>query len=148
MNIYFVCTGNTCRSPMAEAILRSKLNKNIHVRSGGVYAQNGMPISKHAQTLIERANMPFTPLSRAISMEDIEWADIILTMTSSHKQAILQSISLKDTEIHTLKGFLNPEEDEDVHDPFGGDLATYEYTFRELTQLIEAIERKLMEGKK
>lgn len=133
---------------MAEAILRSKANKHISVRSAGIHAQNGAPIAKHAKTLIETAKMPYTPFSRALSVEDIEWADVILTMTNAHKQILLHSIPQAKGKTYTLKGFLKPDEDEDVHDPFGGDLATYEYTFAELAQTIEAIERKLMEGQR
>ena len=67
MNIYFICTGNTCRSPMAEAILRSKGIDNVSVRSAGVYAQDGWPISLNAKTLIEEADMPYTPVSEAVT---------------------------------------------------------------------------------
>lgn len=133
---------------MAEAILRSKGNKQISVRSAGIHAQNGAPIAKHAKNLIEIAGMPYTPFSRALSMEDIEWADVILTMTHAHKQLLLHSIPQAKEKIYTVNGFLNPDEDTDVHDPFGGDLATYQHTFTELERAIEAIERKLMEGKK
>ena len=85
MNIYFICTGNTCRSPMAEAILRSKGITGVAVRSGGVHAQDGWEISPNARTLIEEADMPYTPVSRAVTREDLEWADLVLTMTEAHR---------------------------------------------------------------
>lgn len=146
MNIYLICTGNTCRSPMAEAILRSKGIRNLTVRSAGIYAQNGAPIAKNAKTLIEEADMPYTPYSRAISSEDIEWADVILTMTDAHKQSLLYSFPAVEGKVFTLKGYVKPDLNEDVHDPFGGDLGTYRHTFGELSMTIEALERKLMEG--
>ena len=95
MNIYFICTGNTCRSPMAEAILRSITNEQLTVRSAGIYAQNGTPIARNAKTLIEEADMPYTPISRVVSKEDIEWADVILTMTDAHKRDLLYTYPSK-----------------------------------------------------
>ncbi|WP_329958771.1 low molecular weight protein arginine phosphatase [Sporosarcina sp. G11-34] len=141
--MYIICTGNTCRSPMAEAILRSKVNDKIAVRSAGIHAQNGTPIAPHAKKLIEEAGMPYTPFSRALSLEDIEWADVILTMTTSHKQALLYSFPKAEGKTFTLKGFVNPDTFEDVHDPYGGDLETYRYTFAELSSVIESIKEKL-----
>lgn len=145
MNIFFVCTGNTCRSPMAEAILRHKEVENIAVRSGGIHAGDGWPISEHAKALIEKWDMPYTPTSRAVSTEDLLWADYILTMTESHKRALLQQVPALITKTFTLKEFV--EEEGDVQDPFGGDYMQYEKTFTELQQLMKKLQRKLMEGK-
>lgn len=147
MNIYLICTGNTCRSPMAEAILRSKGIADIAVRSAGVHAQDGWPISQHAKTLIEEADMPYTSVSRAVSDEDLVWADIILTMTEAHKSVLLHVHPEVEQKTFTLKGFVQAEADEDVHDPYGGDLATYRMTFEELSRTIDRLEQKLMEGK-
>ena len=146
LNIYFICTGNTCRSPMAEAILRSKANDTFEVRSAGVYAQNGTPIAINAKTLIEEENMPYTPVSRAVSKQDIEWADLILTMTNAHKYALLDSFPEAEEKAFTLKGFVDPASREDVHDPFGGDIATYRHTFQELSMYIDALAKKLSNG--
>ena len=140
MNIYFICTGNTCRSPMAEAILRSKELGNVTVRSAGIHAQEGRPISLHAKTLIEEAAMPHTPQSRAVSSEDLEWADIVLTMTEAHKMELLYRYP------KTLKGFVEFKSGGDVQDPFGGNLDTYRQTFEELSNVMDQLEQKLTEG--
>jgi protein-tyrosine-phosphatase len=143
MNIYLLCTGNTCRSPMAEAILRSKNIENLSVRSAGIHAQDGFPIADNAKTLIEEADMPYTDQSRTLSREDVEWADYILTMTESHKNVLLQLFPENQEKISTLKGFLSPRANEDVHDPYGGNLETYRETFDELTELMDQLEEKL-----
>jgi protein arginine phosphatase len=145
MNIYLLCTGNTCRSPMAEAILRSKNIENLSVQSAGIHAQDGFPIADNAKTLIEEADMPYTNQSRTLSREDVEWADYILTMTESHKNVLLQLFPENREKIYTLKGFLSPSTNEDVHDPYGGNLETYRETFKELTQLMDQLEEKLLE---
>ncbi|MCM3709288.1 low molecular weight protein arginine phosphatase [Sporosarcina luteola] len=145
MNIYFICTGNTCRSPMAEAILRSKGIKGVTVRSAGVSAVDGLPIATNAKTLIEEADMPYTDVSNAVNAEDLEWADLVLTMTMSHKGLLLHSFPEAAKKTFTLKEYATPGEFGDVHDPYGGSLATYRTTFNELDKLIERLKLKLTE---
>ena len=146
MNIYFICTGNTCRSPMAEAILRSKELGNVTVRSAGIHAQEGRPISLHAKTLIEEAAMPHTPQSRVVSSEGLEWADVVLTMTEAHKMELLYRYPTMQEKTFTLKSFVEFESGGDVQDPFGGNLDTYQQTFVELSNVMDQLERKLTEG--
>lgn len=147
MNIYLICTGNTCRSPMAEALLRSRQIDGVIVRSAGIHASNGMPISMNAKKLIEEADLPYTPVSRSITIEDIEWADVILTMTEAHKHAMIHSFSHADHKIYTLKEFAGFDKGQDVQDPFGGNLTHYKQTFDELSMLMDAIELKVIGGR-
>ena len=143
MNIYLICTGNTCRSPMAEAILRSREIENVTVRSAGINAFDGIPISEHAKTLIENADMPYTETSRRVTVENVEWADYVLTMTDAHKHTLLHLFPQASQKIYTLKGFIDPVADENVQDPYGGNLETYTQTFEELLGLVDDLERKL-----
>lgn len=145
MNIYLICTGNTCRSPMAEAILRSKGIANVSVRSAGIHAQNGWPISSNAKMLIEEVDMPYTAVSRAVSSKDLKWADVVLTMTEGHKAALIHSHPEAYHKTFTLRGFVTPESTGDVHDPYGGDIETYRQAFDELSEIIDELEKKLME---
>lgn len=130
---------------MAEAILRSKELKGVSVRSAGVSTVDGLPISLNAKTLIEEADMPYTPVSNAVTAEGLEWADLVLTMTMSHKELLLRSFPEVDEKTFTLKEYATPGEFGDVHDPYGGSLATYHTTFGELDRLIERLKLKLME---
>ena len=143
MNIYFICTGNTCRSPMAEAILRSKAIDNVSVRSAGIYARDGWPISLNAKTLIESADMPYTPVSEEVTVENLEWADIVLTMTQAHRDSLLYSHPEMGYKVFTLKGYVGSGLTGDVQDPFGGDLETYRQAFSELSEIIDALEHKV-----
>lgn len=131
---------------MAEAILRFKANETIAVRSAGIHAQDGWPISSHAKTLIEAANMPYTPVSRSVSEADLKWADFVFTMTESHKLALLEAFPEVGTKTFTLKEFVRPASNADVIDPFGGNLDIYRQTFDELVQLIDELQQQLLEG--
>ena len=130
---------------MAEAILRARQMDNVTVRSAGLYAQDGHPISSHAMALIEEANMPHTPRSRAVTSEDLDWADVVLTMTETHKVGILYQYPAMQKKVFTLKEFVGLEANGDVHDPFGGNLETYRQTFGELSSIIDRLEQRLME---
>lgn len=147
MNIYLICTGNTCRSPMAEALLRSRQIEGVTVRSAGIHASNGMPISMNAKKLIEEADLLHTPVSRSVTIKDVEWADVILTMTEGHKHAMVHSFTHADHKTYTLKEFVGYEKDKDVQDPFGGNLTQYQQTFDELSTLMDAVELKVIGGK-
>lgn len=146
MNVYIICTGNTCRSPMAEAILRARKIQGVEVRSAGIHTFDGVPISEHAEILLQEKGMPYTKTSNTITEEDVEWADLIVTMTEMHKRTLKDMFPHERHKIHTLKGYLVQDGNEDVHDPFGGTLETYEQTFEELSRLMEIFEQKLKEG--
>lgn len=139
MNIYFICTGNTCRSPMAEAILKSYELPNVEVRSAGIFALDGGGISENAKRVLEKAGMDSNHHSRNVTQEGIEWAHLILTMTSAHKSMLLSSFPEHEAKIFTLKEYVAPYSSKDISDPFGGDLNQYKQTFNELKQYIDKL---------
>ncbi|UNK18116.1 low molecular weight protein arginine phosphatase [Paenibacillus sp. N3/727] len=108
-NILFVCTGNTCRSPMAEGMLR-KLAKGrgipLEVRSAGVSAAEGMPISRHAEAVLRDQQIKDGMSSKPLSMDLVEWADLILTLTLSHKQYAIRQFPYAADKVHTLKEYV------------------------------------------
>lgn len=146
MNIYFICTGNTCRSPMAEALFQAQNIPNMDVRSAGIYAMDGGDISENAKHVIFRKGIDFMHFSRQISEEDLRWADLILTMTTAHKQMLGQAFPYVIEKTFTLKEYVRPYGSHDVSDPFGGDVQTYQKTFNELDILIEELAIKVIEA--
>ncbi|MCZ8538976.1 low molecular weight protein arginine phosphatase [Psychrobacillus sp. FSL K6-2365] len=143
MNILFVCTGNTCRSPIAEALLKSQNIDGMGVRSAGIYATQGAHISRNSQLVLEKEMIPFTHTSSAVDETLVDWADLILTMTASHKHAIILGFPHAISKVYMYKEFVTPDDVKDVSDPYGGDLFTYENTLRELQVLTDELVKKL-----
>ena len=143
MNIYYICTGNTCRSPMAQAILHSHNKDGMDVRSAGIYAMDGGDISENAKRVIRDANIDFTHFSRQVHEEDVRWANLILTMTTAHKQLVMQAFPFAADKIFTLKEYVRPFGSHDVSDPFGGNVHMYRQTFQELNLLTHDLLTKL-----
>ncbi|MED3561680.1 low molecular weight protein arginine phosphatase [Bacillus xiapuensis] len=142
--ILFVCTGNTCRSPMAEAILKSKNLEGIEVRSAGVFAVNGNEASAHAKQVLEENKIVHNHQSSLLTGGAIGWAELILTMTNSHKDAILNYYPEAASKLFTLKEFAGETVSHDVSDPFGGNVSIYRETFQELEILIDRVIGKIM----
>lgn len=105
MNILFVCTGNTCRSPMAEAVLKDKAS-DWNVKSAGVFAQSGSPISPQAIEVLQRRNIEFVHKSQPVDPSLIEWAHYVLTMTRSHKESLKNIVPRHADKYFTLKEFI------------------------------------------
>lgn len=147
MNICFICTGNTCRSPLAEGILKSKELENVIIRSAGIYATDGGPIAGNSRSLLDDNGMTADSQSQQFTQQQAEWADLILTMTVSHREMLQQTYPQDAHKIFTLKEYVGDTQ-LDVMDPYGGDFFVYKQTFEELSTLIDALARKLLKERK
>lgn len=124
MNILFVCTGNTCRSPMAEAILRHHADDSLKVRSAGLFASAGSPASHQSMQVLKDNGIDIDHRSQPLNEELVEWADLILTMTSQHKQAIISQFPAKMKHVFTLKEHVSEQKEsldkiEQLYDKIG-----------------------------
>ncbi len=124
---------------MAEAILKQKQIDNVQVRSAGIYAMPNAEMSAHAQQVLNEANMAHQHAATQLSMAEIEWADLILTMTTAHRDTIIANYPNKEEKVFTLKEYVHEGSLENVVDPYGGNKAIYEETFAELEKLVEQL---------
>lgn len=145
MNIYFVCTGNTCRSPMAAAILKARDLQSVEVKSAGLYAMPGSPMSFNTKSILEEQHIDYEHTAQTVSLENLKWANLILTMTNGHKEALLNVFPQVADKTFTFKEYVTENEGLDVLDPFGGDMSTYRQTFQELSSLMDALEKRILE---
>ena len=143
MVILFVCTGNTCRSPMAEVIAKDffkKNNLNIDVLSAGLQGIEGVPASSHGKKALENIGLSGEDhKSQGITLALVEKADKILTMTKGHEAAIkayFSDVDQTEKKVETLTYFATGA-DGDIIDPYRGSLAVYEACRDLIKELIE-----------
>ena len=144
MKVLFVCTGNTCRSPMAEGILRHMAENqglDIEVKSAGIAVYNNDFAADNSIDVMKAINIDISHhRSRQADKDLIEESDLILTMSQGHKDAILSS--LPRARVFNLLEYAYGV-DGDVSDPFGGSLDEYEEIRDEIYEAILRLVDKL-----
>jgi protein-tyrosine-phosphatase len=146
--LLFVCTGNTCRSPLAEAIARREAIErglgDVEVASAGTSAWEGAPASDGALLVaLERSLDLSNHRAQQLTREIVEAHDVILVMGPHHLERA-EALG-GDGKTHLITAFAsNGRESGAVSDPFGGDLEGYRETYRELEREIRRIFDRLM----
>lgn len=154
LNILFVCTGNTCRSSMAEALLKNMLAteglSHFSVRSAGIAADPGAQASPYAVEALAELGLDLSShRAQNIDAPLAEWAHLILTMTGHHQRVISDSLPQTAGKVHLLKEFAAHEQGDenaaalDIADPFGQALDAYRASRDELVQALELLLQKI-----
>ena len=146
--IIFVSTNNTCRSFIAESVLRKYLKdahrRDIQVESKGLVVLFPEPVHTKAADLVRKSGIEIIDFKASqLTQEDVETSDLILTMNDKQKEKVLEDYHGY-KEVATINEYANDEGA--VIDPYGMDDEDYEHCFVQITQLIHKIWNQKLGG--
>jgi len=142
LNVVFVCGGNTCRSPMAELLLKKHcLLRRLNVASAGLSAANGLEAAAFAKkTMQERGFSLADHRSRELTPALMRWADVVLVMTREHLLRIRRTYERFADRTFLLSGFPAPwPHGRNIADPIGGSLQIYRRTAEQIHSYIGVV---------
>ncbi len=144
-NVLFVCSGNTCRSPMAEGILKTLVNREYcGIKSAGTLPMVGLPPSQHAHTVVEEyGGSIMHHVSQTITKKLLEWADLVLVMEYKHYIAVLDILPRAAVKTFLLKEYKRRVKYNEITDPVGLDLDFYYKTAKDMLSSLKLIARDI-----
>lgn len=135
-HIIFICTGNTCRSPMAEGLFRAhggEQETGLAAASAGLFTQDGLPASDNAVTAAKELGADISAhRSRVLTHDMAQSARYLVCMTGAHYDRVCELFPDCADKVFTLT-------QRDVSDPFGGDLDTYRRATAEIDEGVRSI---------
>jgi protein-tyrosine phosphatase len=145
--VVFVCTGNTCRSPMAEAICKRLLADRLGctpdelpargwvIASAGLAAMDGMPAAREAVEAVRVHGGDLSAhSSRPLDEDLVGRADVLFGMTHGHVEPLREALASHSVEVRLLSA-----DGDDIHDPIGQPAAAYEACARQMRGCIEKL---------
>jgi len=150
--ILFVCTGNSCRSVMAQELMRHLLRRagveGVQVESAGVFAVQGMAPTRETQRVLQDAGIPCSDHhARLVTAEMLRDADLILAMEPFQLDEVLRRHALAQGKTHLLKTYLAPSgktpQPAAIPDPIGKPLEVYEVCFADIREAVERLAKSL-----
>ena len=153
MKIMFICTGNICRSAMADWLLRKKIEeqnrKDIKVYSCGVHAYNGDVATWEAKSVMKDEYEVDMNEHRATNIKNsnIKEMDLILCATEAHKIAVIDLYPNLKNKVFTMKEYVKYErqyhDKTNIKDPWGYDIETYQSCASEIDECLELLLKKI-----
>ena len=159
--ILFVCTGNTCRSAMAEGIFKKMLiesaevDNRFNIISAGISALRGISPTPEAIKVMAEQDIDISRHKATRVQEDlVKKADLILVMSNTHKDHIITKFTFAQDKIHLIKEFAQigefisiqkNSENYEIVDPLGRTIEFYRIVAKELKENLEKILDKILE---
>jgi protein-tyrosine phosphatase len=146
-NVLFVCTGNTCRSPIAEQIFNQQARDlSALATSAGLDAKEGSPINPQASHALNQLGFSTTEhSSRLISAEAIGQADVVLVFTQDQKNELAERFPAAIGKLFTISEYANGAV-QDVPDPYGKSEEVYQETAETINALVKVIVSSIKNG--
>ncbi|MDA3813240.1 MAG: Sua5/YciO/YrdC/YwlC family protein [Candidatus Cloacimonetes bacterium] len=142
--VLFVCSGNTCRSPIAEYLAKKIITEDdlkLRVTSAGFMA-DGMQISNNSNRVLALNGIDASDhVSTLMNEENLRESWLVLTMTKKHKNKILQLYPASASKVYTLSEYA--DSNNDIADPIGKDIEFYKKTFDEINEKVTIIFEKI-----
>ena len=146
--IVFVCTGNICRSPMAEYLYRTHIMSRLELQvcSAGVMTGYGTPASRYAVKVMNELGVDISAhRSQPVTRDLVEEAELLVVMTGGHREALLERYPHVADKGVLLKTFDPNRKDEDVMDPIGLSLDVYRYVRDDIAGALWGLDRFLQD---
>ena len=151
LDILFVCTGNSCRSVMAEGLLKKMAKEmkknNVRVNSAGVATMNGIPPTENTITVMKKEGVDVSNYrSPKLTKEMITRSDLIIAMHKFHRDRIIELAPPAEPKTHLLKDFTRLDDgtrEPNVADPIGCPLEVYERVLEVIKKHLEELVKKI-----
>ncbi len=143
VNVLFVCTGNTCRSPMAEGLFRKAAEeKDYQVSSAGVAAYNGSMISIESHEILDEKNATIEGFrSRMVDADILAQASHVFCLTQGHLEVLEEMFPEHQKKLYLVTEFaqINGQVGRDIQDPIGAGRSAYQEVAEQLEISIKGL---------
>lgn len=143
LKLLFVCTGNTCRSPLAEGMARAMFGDEVQVSSAGLDAWAGDNASGHVVEILKEENVDLSQhRARRINHELMSEADWIIPMTQAQEEGLKHRFPQFIHKIRRLGNWGGNQRD--ILDPYMGSIEVYRQTAQEIRELLSILKSRLV----